>query len=98
MPIGPITARTLHAMIRRLRRRGGPFDFAQGRLRPPLHRISWGQTNMSTTLIGISRIGQIQVRAGDVERAASFYETVLGLKLLFKAPRGLRSSMAGECG
>lgn len=38
---------------------------------------------------GISRLGQIQIRAHDVERAAAFYENVLGLKLLFKAPPGL---------
>ncbi len=39
--------------------------------------------------IGISRVGQIQIRAHDMERAAAFYENVLGLKLLFKAPPGL---------
>ncbi len=39
--------------------------------------------------VGISRLGQIQVRAHDVERAAKFYEDALGLKLLFKAPPGL---------
>jgi len=39
--------------------------------------------------IGITRVGQIQVRAHDVERAANFYESVLGLRLLFKAPPGL---------
>jgi methylmalonyl-CoA/ethylmalonyl-CoA epimerase len=39
--------------------------------------------------VGISRLGQIQVGARDVERAAAFYENVLGLKLLFKAPPGL---------
>ena len=39
--------------------------------------------------IGISRLGQIQIRAHDLERAAAFYENVLGLKLLFKAPPGL---------
>jgi predicted enzyme related to lactoylglutathione lyase len=38
---------------------------------------------------GITRLGQIQIRAHDVERAAAFYEKVLGLKLLFKAPPGL---------
>jgi methylmalonyl-CoA/ethylmalonyl-CoA epimerase len=38
---------------------------------------------------GITRLGQIQIRAHDVERAAEFYEKVLGLKLLFKAPPGL---------
>ena len=37
----------------------------------------------------ITRLGQIQMRAHDVERAAEFYEEVLGLKLLFKAPPGL---------
>jgi methylmalonyl-CoA/ethylmalonyl-CoA epimerase len=39
--------------------------------------------------IGIARIGQIQMRADDVERAADFYKNVLGLRLLFKAPPGL---------
>jgi len=37
----------------------------------------------------ITRLGQIQIRTYDVERAAAFYENVLGLKLLFKAPPGL---------
>ena len=46
---------------------------------------------MSTVVagVGISRLGQIQVRAHDVERAATFYQDVLGLRLLFKAPPGL---------
>jgi methylmalonyl-CoA/ethylmalonyl-CoA epimerase len=39
--------------------------------------------------VGISRLGQIQIRAHDVGRAAAFYENVLGLKLLFKAPPDL---------
>jgi methylmalonyl-CoA/ethylmalonyl-CoA epimerase len=39
--------------------------------------------------VGILRLGQIQVRAHDVERASTFYQDVLGLKLLFKAPLGL---------
>jgi methylmalonyl-CoA/ethylmalonyl-CoA epimerase len=39
--------------------------------------------------VGITHLGQIQLRASDVERAADFYEKVLGLKLLFKAPPGL---------
>jgi methylmalonyl-CoA/ethylmalonyl-CoA epimerase len=38
---------------------------------------------------GITRLGQIQIRANDVERAAEFYQNALGLKLLFKAPPGL---------
>jgi methylmalonyl-CoA/ethylmalonyl-CoA epimerase len=47
--------------------------------------------DMSTTAsgIGITRLGQIAVNAKDVERAAGFYQDVLGLKLLFKAPPGL---------
>ncbi len=39
--------------------------------------------------IGISRVGQIAVNAHDVERAATFYQDVLGLKLLFRAGSGL---------
>jgi len=39
--------------------------------------------------LGITRLGQVQVRAHDVDRAAEFYEEVLGLRLLFKAPPGL---------
>jgi methylmalonyl-CoA/ethylmalonyl-CoA epimerase len=42
-----------------------------------------------TSSPGITRIGQIQIGTQDVERAAEFYENVLGLKLLFKAPPGL---------
>src|SRR5579863_2771368 len=45
--------------------------------------------NVETKGIGIARLGQIQIRAHDVERAANFYENVLGLRLLFKAPPGL---------
>lgn len=43
----------------------------------------------ATAGVGITRLGQIQIRTHDVERAAAFYENVLGLKLLFKAPPGL---------
>jgi methylmalonyl-CoA/ethylmalonyl-CoA epimerase len=43
----------------------------------------------STIGPGITRVGQIQIRTADVDRAADFYEKVLGLKLLFKAPPGL---------
>jgi methylmalonyl-CoA/ethylmalonyl-CoA epimerase len=39
--------------------------------------------------IGITRVGQIAINAHDVERATAFYQDVLGLKLLFKAPPGL---------
>lgn len=46
---------------------------------------------MNTTAagIGISHVGQIAIVAQDVERATGFYQDVLGLKLLFKAPPGL---------
>jgi methylmalonyl-CoA/ethylmalonyl-CoA epimerase len=39
--------------------------------------------------VGIGRIGQIAINAHDVERAAAFYQDVLGLKLLFRAGPGL---------
>ena len=39
--------------------------------------------------IGITHLGQIAINAKDVERAAAFYQDVLGLRLLFKAPPGL---------
>ena len=45
--------------------------------------------NAATTAIGISRIGQIAINAHDVERAAAFYQDMLGLTLLFKAGPGL---------
>ena len=41
------------------------------------------------TGIGITRLGQVQIGTKNVERAADFYENVLKLKLLFKAPPGL---------
>ena len=46
---------------------------------------------MDTTVVGvgISRIGQIAINASDVERAATFYQDALELKLLFKAGPGL---------
>jgi methylmalonyl-CoA/ethylmalonyl-CoA epimerase len=39
----------------------------------------------TATGVGITRLGQVQVRAHDVGRAAAFYENILGLKLLFRA-------------
>jgi methylmalonyl-CoA/ethylmalonyl-CoA epimerase len=39
--------------------------------------------------VGITGLGQIAINAHDVERAATFYQDALGLKLLFKAPPGL---------
>src|SRR6266481_4885365 len=46
---------------------------------------------MSATAVGteITRLGQIAINVHDVERATAFYQDVLGLKLLFKAPPGL---------
>jgi len=41
------------------------------------------------TGIGIARLGQIAIRAKDVDRAAAFYQEKLGLTLLFKVPPGL---------
>src|SRR5579863_7947549 len=43
----------------------------------------------TTTGIGIMRLGQVAINAQNVERAAAFYQDVLGLRLLFKAPPGL---------
>jgi methylmalonyl-CoA/ethylmalonyl-CoA epimerase len=43
----------------------------------------------TATGIGITHLGQIAIHAKDVERAAAFYQDVLGFKLLFKAPPGL---------
>jgi len=45
--------------------------------------------NAAATGVGISRIGQIAINAHDVERAATFYQDAMGLKLLFKAGPGL---------
>ncbi len=45
--------------------------------------------NTTASEVGITRLGQIAINAHDVERAAAFYQDVLGLKLLFKAPPGL---------
>jgi predicted enzyme related to lactoylglutathione lyase len=45
--------------------------------------------SLTATGVGITRLGQIAINAKDVERAAAFYQDVLGLKLLFKVPPGL---------
>src|SRR5689334_2166673 len=37
----------------------------------------------------IRRIGQLAIRAQDLDRAVAFYRDVLGLRLLFQAPPGL---------
>jgi methylmalonyl-CoA/ethylmalonyl-CoA epimerase len=43
----------------------------------------------TATGIGITRLGQIAIRAKDVDRAAAFYQEKLGLTLLFQVPPGL---------
>jgi methylmalonyl-CoA/ethylmalonyl-CoA epimerase len=45
--------------------------------------------SIASVSVGISRLGQVQIRAHDVKRATTFYQDVLGLKLLFEAPPGL---------
>jgi methylmalonyl-CoA/ethylmalonyl-CoA epimerase len=49
------------------------------------------EVNMIATAsgAGITRLGQIAINVKDIERAATFYQEVLGLTLLFKAPPGL---------
>ena len=42
-----------------------------------------------TATTGLSRIGQISMRATDTDRAVAFYRDTLGLPLLFTAPPGL---------
>jgi methylmalonyl-CoA/ethylmalonyl-CoA epimerase len=41
---------------------------------------------MSTTAIGITRLGQVAIPATDIRRAISFYRDTLGLRFLFEAP------------
>ncbi len=41
---------------------------------------------MSTSLLSLSRIGQIAIPARDIGRAVAFYRDVLGLRFLFEAP------------
>lgn len=41
---------------------------------------------MTATTPGLSRIGQISMRALDLPRAVRFYRDVLGMKFLFEAP------------
>ena len=45
--------------------------------------------SIASVSVGISRLGQVQIRAHDVKRATTFYQDLLGLKLLFEAPPGL---------
>ena len=38
---------------------------------------------------GLSKIGQIAVPVGDIDRAVAFYRDTLGIRFLFQAPPGL---------
>ncbi len=42
-----------------------------------------------TMTVGLSRIGQVSMRAKDVPRAIRFYRDVLGIPFLFEAPPSL---------
>jgi len=44
---------------------------------------------MKETEFGLTTIGQIAIPVNDVDRAIAFYQGVLGMKFLFKAPPGL---------
>jgi methylmalonyl-CoA/ethylmalonyl-CoA epimerase len=44
---------------------------------------------MTMTMAGLSRIGQVSMRAKDVQRAIRFYRDVLGIPFLFEAPPAL---------
>jgi methylmalonyl-CoA/ethylmalonyl-CoA epimerase len=44
---------------------------------------------MPATLPGLSRLGQISMRAKDLPRAVRFYRDVLGVRFLFEAPPAL---------
>ena len=37
-------------------------------------------------VVGLSKIGQVSMRARDLDRAVAFYRDMLGLQFLFKAP------------
>lgn len=37
-------------------------------------------------VVGLSQIGQVSMRARDLDRAVTFYRDTLGLPFLFKAP------------
>jgi methylmalonyl-CoA/ethylmalonyl-CoA epimerase len=44
---------------------------------------------MTVTAPGLSRLGQISMRAKDMPRAVRFYRDVLGVRFLFEAPPSL---------
>jgi methylmalonyl-CoA/ethylmalonyl-CoA epimerase len=44
---------------------------------------------MSATATGLSRLGQVSMRAKDLPRAVRFYRETLGMRFLFEAPPAL---------
>ena len=50
---------------------------------------------MTDNAFGLGPIAQIAINAHDVDRATSFYQEKLGMKLLFKAPPNLAFFDAG---
>src|SRR5512138_859856 len=44
---------------------------------------------MPATIPGLSRLGQVSMRAKDLPRAITFYRDVLGIPFLFEAPPAL---------
>jgi predicted enzyme related to lactoylglutathione lyase len=50
---------------------------------------STGATMTTTPGLGLTRIGQIAINVGDLQRAVAFYRDTLGMRFLFQAPGGL---------
>ena len=48
--------------------------------------LLWEDRVVTTPTVSLGRIGQIAVRARDLERATAFYRDTLGLRFLFAAP------------
>jgi predicted enzyme related to lactoylglutathione lyase len=48
------------------------------------------------TAIGWDEIGQVAMRAQDIDRAVAFYRDVLGMPFLFQAPPGLAFFRCGQ--
>ncbi len=52
--------------------------------------------NEQAEAFGIRRIGQVAVRARDLDASVDFYRDALGLPLLFRAPPGLAFLQCGD--
>ena len=50
---------------------------------------------MTSSSLGLGRLGQISMRASDVARAVAFYRDVLGVPFLFAVPRMAFFDLAG---